>query len=119
MVLHRHVLSLDVAGFAEGFTKRISDAHGYLGRSEVDEGDDRQCRLLRARAERRCHHHTPNQRNELAPPHSITSLASVSTLGGIVRPSGFAAFKLMIKSNFTGCWTGRSPGFSPLRILST
>jgi hypothetical protein len=51
--------------------------------------------------------------------HSITWSASVVILGGIVRPRAFAAFKLMIKSNFTGCWTGRFAGLSPRRILST
>jgi hypothetical protein len=31
----------------------------------------------------------------------------------------FAVFKLMTSSNFVGCSPGRSPGFVPLRILST
>ena len=30
-----------------------------------------------------------------------------------------AALMLMTSSNFVGCSTGRSPGFAPLRILST
>ena len=46
-------------------------------------------------------------------------VACRSTAGGIVRPSCLALFRLMISSNFVGCSTGRSPGFAPLRILST
>src|SRR6267142_2299354 len=50
------------------------------------------------------------------PFHSITSSAVVSSDGGMVRPSVFAVFRLMTNSNFVGCTTGRSAGFSPLRI---
>ena len=49
VVLHRHVLALDVAGFAEAFTERSGTAHGGLGRPGVDEADHRHRRLLRAR----------------------------------------------------------------------
>jgi hypothetical protein len=48
--------------------------------------------------------------------HSITSSAVVKSDGGIVRPSVFAVFRLITNSNFAGCTTGRSAGFSPLRI---
>ena len=48
--------------------------------------------------------------------YSITSSAVVSSDGGIVRPSVFAVFRLITNSNFVGCTTGRSAGFSPLRI---
>jgi hypothetical protein len=49
----------------------------------------------------------------------ITRVARTSTLGGIVRPICFAAFRLMMNSNFIGCSTGRSAGVLPFRILST
>ena len=49
----------------------------------------------------------------------ITLSALASTFGGIVRPICFAAFRLMMSSNFFGCSTGRSAGLAPLRILST
>src|SRR5215475_14743549 len=52
-------------------------------------------------------------------PYLITLSARASTLGGIVRPICLAAFKLMMKSNFFGCSTGRSAGLAPFRILST
>src|SRR5215475_7455837 len=51
--------------------------------------------------------------------HLITLSALTSTFGGIVRPICFAAFRLMMNSNFFGCSTGSSSGLVPLRILST
>ena len=48
--------------------------------------------------------------------YSITSSASASNVGGILRPSAFAVLRLMINSNLVGSITGRSAGFSPLRI---
>jgi hypothetical protein len=49
-------------------------------------------------------------------PYSITASAVVNSDGGIVRPSALAVFRLITNSNFAGCTTGRSAGFSPLRI---
>ena len=37
-----------------------------------------------------------------APPHSITSSARTSMLGGMVRPKALAAFRLMISEYFVG-----------------
>src|SRR3981189_2539583 len=51
--------------------------------------------------------------------HSITSSALASSEGGTLRPSAFAVLRLTTKSYFVGFCTGRSPGFSPLRIRST
>ena len=59
------------------------------------------------------------QGDELASPHSITSSARASSIGGTSRPSALAVFKLITNSNFVGCCTGRSAGLAPLRILST
>src|SRR6516165_9581300 len=59
------------------------------------------------------------QRDELAPLHSITSSARASNVAGTRRPSAFAVIRLTIRSNLVGCWTGRSAGFAPRRILST
>ena len=50
--------------------------------------------------------------------YSITWSARPSTDGGIVRPSVLAVWRLTTVSNVVGCWTGRSPGFAPLSILS-
>ena len=51
--------------------------------------------------------------------HSTIWSARASTDCGIVRPRALAALRLITSSNFVGCSTGRSPGFVPLRILST
>src|SRR5262249_28021767 len=48
--------------------------------------------------------------------HPITSWARASSVGGMVRPSAFAVLRLITRSNFVGCWTGKSAGFSPLRM---
>ena len=51
--------------------------------------------------------------------YSITSSAPASSVGGTVRPSALAALRLMTSSNLVGCWTGKSAGWAPLRILCT
>jgi hypothetical protein len=48
VVLDRHVLALDVAGFVEAFAERSDIAYGVLGRPTIDEADYRRW-LLRAR----------------------------------------------------------------------
>ena len=48
--------------------------------------------------------------------HSITSSARASSEGGASRLRAFAVLRLMTNLNFVGACTGRSPGFSPLRI---
>jgi hypothetical protein len=51
--------------------------------------------------------------------YSITSSARESSAGGISRPSALAVFWLIASSYLVGACTGRSPGFSPLRMRST
>jgi hypothetical protein len=53
------------------------------------------------------------------PAHSITSSARASTVAGISRPSAFAVLRLITSSYLVGACTGRSAGFSPLRMRST
>src|SRR5262249_61751707 len=48
--------------------------------------------------------------------YSITSSARASRGGGTSRPRALAVGKLMTSSNLVGCITGRSAGFSPLRM---
>src|SRR5213080_5294811 len=54
------------------------------------------------------------QRDELAPPHSITSSAATCSVSGTLMPSAFAGFRSMTNSNLVGCRTGNSAGLSPL-----
>src|SRR4030081_335251 len=51
--------------------------------------------------------------------HSITSSARASTVSGTVSPSAFAVLRLITVSYLVGDCTGRSAGFSPLRMRST
>ena len=41
--------------------------------------------------------------------HSMTSSARTSNAGGEVIPSALAVFRFRTRSNFVGCWIGRSP----------
>ena len=71
---------------------------------------------LRARRERPGGSRAADERDERAALHSITPSASASSLSGTWRPSALAVFVLMISSYLVGCSTGRSAGFSPLRM---
>src|SRR6185369_12428083 len=51
--------------------------------------------------------------------HSITSSARASSVGGISRPRALAVLRLTTSSYLVGACTGRSAGFSPLRMRST
>ena len=51
--------------------------------------------------------------------YSITSSALARSDGGTVRPSALAVLRFMTNSNLVGACTGRSAGFSPLRMRST
>ena len=75
-------------------------------------------RLTRPRREWPSSRRAAEQRDEVAPFHSITSLARASSMGGISRPSAFAVLRLTTVLNVVGACTGRSAGFSPLRIRS-
>ncbi len=51
--------------------------------------------------------------------HSITSSALASNSGGMSRSSALAVLRLRTNVNLVGYSIGMSPGFAPLRILST
>jgi hypothetical protein len=51
--------------------------------------------------------------------HSITSSARATNASGSAKPRAFAVFRLITNSNLVGACTGRSAGFSPLRMRST
>src|SRR5262249_42563204 len=66
--------------------------------------------VLRARRERPRRRSAADERDELAPPHSITSSAMASSPGGKLRPNALAVLRLMTNSNLTDRKTGRSAG---------
>jgi hypothetical protein len=57
-----------------------------------------------------------DERDELPTFHSITSSAMASNPGGKLRPNALAVLRLITNSNLLDCMTGKSAGFSPLRI---
>src|SRR6516164_6172543 len=63
------------------------------------------------------------ERDEIAPfhrcNHSITSSARASSVGGTSRPRALAVLRLITNSYLVGACTGKSAGFSPLRMRST
>src|SRR5262249_53288328 len=73
------------------------------------QADYRYGRLLRARRERP-RGRASEQRDEVAPVHSITSSARARRDGGMSRPSALAVGILITNSNLVDCTTG-SPGF--------
>ena len=66
VVLDHHVLAFDVAGFVEAFSERSGVPRGVLGRSAVDDADNRHRWLLRARRERPRRCCTSDERDDLA-----------------------------------------------------
>src|SRR5262245_5264873 len=70
-------------------------------------------------SKRRRDNRAAEQRDELPAPHSITSSARASSIGGISRPSAFAVLRLINVWYLVGACTGRSAAFSPLRMRST
>src|SRR5262249_54578488 len=108
-VFDRHVAAVGITGFTQAATERGGEIGPVILTERVQEPDHRQRRLLRTCRERPCRR-AAEQRDELAPSHSITSSASASSLSGIWRPSALAVFRLITNSNLVGCWTGSSPG---------
>src|SRR5262245_14805641 len=85
-----------------------------IGRCAAEKADHGGRRLLRTRRKRPCGSRAAQQRDEVAPFHSITSSARASTVAGTSRPSVFAVLRLSTISYLVGACTGRSAGFSPL-----
>src|SRR5258708_156758 len=76
-------------------------------------------RRLRPPRERPTRRRAAEKRDEIAPVHSITSLARAMNVGVSSRPSALAVLRLTASSNLTGCSTGRSAGLVPCKILCT
>src|SRR3974390_3251737 len=121
MILDADILTLGKARLAQPLTELSSEGGSGLSASGIEERNHwgrcrGQLRAPRKRPPRRC---PANHSDELASPHSITSSARASNDGGTVRPSALAVFRLMTISYLVGACTGRSAGFSPLRMRST
>src|SRR5262249_29980951 len=79
-VLDCHVLTLDVAGLLQALAERGHKRRLSLWRCAVEESDHRHRRLLCACC-KRPRSHAAEQRDELAPLHSITSSAAIRGTG--------------------------------------
>src|SRR5262249_32551742 len=117
-MLECYILPLYVACLPQSLTERSQDIFIVTLTPRVENSDHRHPRLLRARRNRP-RGRAAEQRNEVPPPHSITSSARASSIGGTSRPSALADFRLIASSNLVGCCTGRSAGLAPLRMRST
>src|SRR5262249_2607441 len=113
-IFDAHVLAFDITGLAQTPNKRVLE----LRRGAPEYAHYRH-RLLRSRRERPRSRCAAEERDEVAPLHSITSSAVNKSVGGIVRPSVLAVLRLITRSYLVGCWKGRSLAFSPRRIRST
>jgi hypothetical protein len=119
-VFDRDVLTLDIAGILQALTKCAQhEIRERASRLTVEVTNHGHSRLLRARRDWPRDRRAAEQRDEIAPSHSITSSAVASSVGGTVRPSILAVLRLITSSNLSCAWTGSSPAFSPLRMRST
>src|SRR5262249_53506251 len=117
--LDRHIAAFDETCFVQAFAERRNDTCAQLRHAGVNKSHHRHHCLLRTRRQRPRCRRAPEQRDELAAPHSITSSARASTVVGTSRPSVLAVFRLIVSTYLVGACTGRSAGFSPLRMRST
>src|SRR5262249_19822701 len=108
----------DPAEFAQPLHKGGDRLADHRRRGPAKEPDSWQFRrLLCARRNRPRSRRAAEQRDELAPCHSMTSSASASSFAGICKPNALAVVRLITNSNLLGCITGSSEGLAPLRIL--
>src|SRR5262252_6226146 len=113
------ILTFEIARLIKSLAKRGKVGGRFRRRPRAQEPDDQCRRLLRMRRERP-RRRAAEQRDEMAAgAHSITSSARASKIRDRSRPSALAALRLITNSNLVPCWTGKSAGFAPLRILST
>ena len=99
VVLDRHVLALDVAGFAKPLRNAAAYAAVRIGRPAVEEPDHRHRRLLRPRRQRPRRRRAAEEGDELAASHrcsyhSITSSVMASSDGGTSMPSALAVLQV-------------------------
>jgi hypothetical protein len=94
-VFDRHVPALDKTSFLETFAECGYEVGPIGKRSAVEKSNHRHRRLLRPRRERPRRRRAAEQRDELAPPHSRTSLARATNTSDKETPSDAAVFRLM------------------------
>src|SRR5262245_8985455 len=114
------ILPLDVTVLAQGITECPQHC-GCRNRGSEKTNPDLfvPLALLRPRRERPCDRSAAEQRDEIAPVHSITLSARRSSVEGTARPMAAAVLRLTTSSKIAGCSTGRSAGAVPRRTLTS
>src|SRR5262249_47496102 len=121
-IIHRDVAAFDEAGLCKPAAEPLDEVRRSAGRTGVEESDHRTRLLLRARRQRPCRRRGAEEREEGAAVHRVSSGHSTTRSarrwneGGNSMPSALAVLRLIANSNLTGWMTGRSAGFSPLRM---
>src|SRR5262245_7745411 len=114
------VMAVGVTSFPQAFCEGGDKQTEIFWRRLMKEAHNGFRHPLRARRERPRGRRPTEQRDELAAfefcAHSITSSAATWRVSGIVSPSALAVLRFIMSSNLVGCMTGKSAGFSPLRI---
>src|SRR5262249_30136349 len=118
-ILDRDVPAFDEASFTQASTESLHVVCPFRSRHAIEDPNHRDCRLLPTRRKRPRRCHAAEQRDEIAPVHSITSSAMAESPGGISRPSALAALRLITNSNLVDCSTGRSLALAPFKIRPT
>src|SRR5262249_26067547 len=121
-VMNDYVTPVDPPNLVQSVQESSDAGHGFwIIRGQIHEHADapRLARLLRPSRHRPRDSSAAEQRDHLAPFHSITSSARASSVGGTVKPSMRAVSALMTSSNFDDCTTGRSAGLAPFKIRPT
>src|SRR5262245_9651939 len=117
-IVQGDVSTLEESGIIQASPDHRKERRINGGRTGAEEPNHRHRCLLRSRTKRPRSRRTAKQRYELTSPHSITSSARASSVGGTSKPSALAVLRLMTNSYFVGTCTGRSAGFAPLRMRS-
>src|SRR5262249_30424632 len=115
-IVQGDVPTFDESGIIQALPDHRDEGRVDGRRTGAEQSNHWQRRLLRARPERPGGCRATEKRDEIAAPHSITSSARASSVSGTVMPSALAVLRLMTSSYLVGACTGRSAGFSPLRM---
>src|SRR5262245_1733904 len=120
-ILNRDIPALDPAQLTQPLHKSGGQMARICHRTRGHHPNGRQLSsLLRPGRERPRHRRAAEKRDEpAARDHSITSSAVASSVCGISRPCALAVLRLITISYLVDACTGRSAGFSPLRMRST
>src|SRR5262249_26914859 len=119
-IVNGEVLTFAKAEVAQLRTERLilGDCRRTIEARTEEAEPNESAGLLRTRRQGpRCR--AAEQRDELAPVHSMTSSARASRDGGTSRPIALAILRLRTSWYLVGTCTGRSVGFPPLSIRST